>query len=39
MYETGELHETLGVEAPAAAPAPAATDPGAQPLGIENHLR
>src|SRR3954451_24104341 len=23
MYETGELHETLGVEAPAAQPAPA----------------
>jgi monothiol glutaredoxin len=40
MYETGELHETLGVDAPEAAPAPAASaDPTAQPLGIENNLR
>ena len=38
MYETGELHETLGVDAPAAQPAPAA-DPAAAPLGIENNLR
>ena len=38
MYESGELHETLGVEAPAAQPAPAA-DPAAAPLGIENNLR
>ena len=30
MYESGELHETLGVEAPA--------DAGAQPLGVENRL-
>jgi monothiol glutaredoxin len=39
MYESGELHETLGVEAPAApaAEAPAA-DAGAQPLGVENRL-
>jgi monothiol glutaredoxin len=40
MYESGELHETLGVDAPAAAPAaeaPAA-DNGAQPLGVENRL-
>src|SRR3954447_22192061 len=40
MYETGELHGTLGVEAPEAAPAPAAAaDPAAPPLGIENNLR
>ena len=40
MYESGELHEALGVEAPAAAPAaeaPAA-DAGPQPLGVENRL-
>ena len=40
MYESGELHETLGVDAPAAAPvaeAPAADAP-AQPLGVENRL-
>jgi monothiol glutaredoxin len=38
MYESGELHETLGVEAPQAAPAePAGTD-ATQPLGIENRL-
>src|SRR3954467_3429912 len=36
MYEPGELHEALGVEAPAAAPAPApAADPATAPLGIE----
>jgi monothiol glutaredoxin len=40
MYEAGELHETLGVEAPAAQPAPASdADPTAAPLGIENNLR
>src|SRR3954454_17866543 len=51
MYETGELHEALGVEAPEAAPttggpaspasggAAAAADPAAQPMGIENNLR
>ena len=47
MYESGELHETLGVEAPTTgastggAPSSAAqdgTDPAAQPLGIENRL-
>ena len=40
MFETGELHETLGAERPAEAPeAPAAQQPGApQPLGIENRL-
>jgi monothiol glutaredoxin len=39
MYESGELHEALGVEAPAApaAEAPAA-DAGPQPLGVENRL-
>jgi monothiol glutaredoxin len=41
MYETGELAEVLGVEAPADAPdqAPAAAEPGAPPLTIENKLR
>ena len=39
MFETGELHETLGVERPAQAPADApAADVGRQPLGIENRL-
>jgi monothiol glutaredoxin len=39
MYESGELHETLGVDAPAAPPAEApAADAGAQPLGVENRL-
>ena len=39
MYETGELHETLGAEKPAVAPqAPAAEPTGPQPLGIENRL-
>ena len=39
MYESGELHEALGVQAPAApaTEAPAA-DAGAQPLGVENRL-
>ena len=39
MFETGELHETLGAEkpgAPAEAPAPEAGGP--PPLGIENRL-
>jgi monothiol glutaredoxin len=39
MFESGELQEALGVEAPAAAPAPAEADTGAAPLGIENNLR
>jgi monothiol glutaredoxin len=40
MYETGELAEVLGVRAPADAPdeAPAAAEPGAPPLTIENKL-
>ena len=39
MYETGELHETLGAEKPAeAAGAPAAEPTGPQPLGVENRL-
>ena len=40
MYESGELHETLGVpapEAPAAEPSGTA-QPGSQPMGIENRL-
>jgi monothiol glutaredoxin len=40
MYESGELHESLGLEAPeATAPAPAAA-PAAQsaPMSIENRL-
>ena len=39
MYESGELHEALGVEAAAEPPAPASPDPAAAPLGIENNLR
>jgi monothiol glutaredoxin len=39
MFETGELHEALGAEAPAApAEAPTAEATGPQPLGIENRL-
>ena len=39
MFETGELHETLGAEKPAeAAEAPTAEPTGPQPLGIENRL-
>ena len=40
MYESGELAQTLGVEAPAEAPqaAPAGADPAPAPLGIENRL-
>ena len=40
MYETGELAEVIGVEAPAGAPeqAPVAVEPGAPPLTIENNL-
>jgi monothiol glutaredoxin len=39
MYETGELHETIGVEKPAgAAEAPTAEPTGPQPLGVENRL-
>jgi monothiol glutaredoxin len=40
MYESGELAQVLGVEAPAGAPdeAPAAAEPGAPPLQIGNNL-
>jgi monothiol glutaredoxin len=41
LYESGELAEVLGVEAPAQVPAdaPADADPAPAPLGIENRLR
>jgi monothiol glutaredoxin len=40
MYETGELHDALGVERPAEAPEPEPEAPtGPAPLGIENRLR
>ncbi len=40
MYETGELAQVMGVEAPADAPAeaPVAAEPGAPPLQIDNKL-
>ncbi len=39
MFETGELHETLGGEKPAeVAETPAAEPTGPQPLGVENRL-
>ena len=40
MYESGELAQALGVEAPSDAPerAPAGADPAPAPLGIENRL-
>ena len=40
MYESGELAQVLGVEAPGDAPAeaPAAAEPGAPPLQIDNKL-
>ena len=40
MYESGELAEAIGVEAPADAPAeaPPGAEPGAPPLTIENKL-
>jgi monothiol glutaredoxin len=40
LYESGELPEVLGVEAPTGVPAqaPAGADPAPAPLGIENRL-
>jgi monothiol glutaredoxin len=40
MYESGELAELLGVQAPQSAPeqAPAAAEPGAPPLQIDTNL-
>src|SRR4051812_9089894 len=40
MYENGELHDALGVPAPAAAATdtPAGADPAPGPMGIENRL-
>ena len=40
MYESGELAQTLGVDAPSSAPeaAPNGADPAPAPLGIENRL-
>ena len=40
MYESGELHKTLGVEPPEGAPehAPVAAEPGAPPLQIDTNL-
>ena len=39
MYETGELHETLGADKPVEdAEAPGAEPSGPHPLGIENRL-
>jgi monothiol glutaredoxin len=40
MYESGELAQVIGVEAPVGAPgaAPAAAEPGAPPLTIENNM-
>ena len=40
MYETGELAEVIGVEAPAGAPAgaPQGAEPSAPPLSVENKL-
>ena len=40
MYESGELAQVLGVKPPADAPdeAPAAAEPGAPPLQIDNNL-
>jgi monothiol glutaredoxin len=39
MYESGELHKALGVQAPAAPQeAPVAAEPGAPPLQIDTNL-
>jgi monothiol glutaredoxin len=37
MYESGELAEAIGVDAPAEGPGPATVEPGA-PMTIENRL-
>jgi monothiol glutaredoxin len=40
MYESGELAQVMGVQPPSDAPAeaPAAAEPGAPPLQIDNKL-
>ncbi len=38
MYESGELAQALGTDAPDAPDAPAGADPAPAPLGIENRL-
>jgi monothiol glutaredoxin len=38
MYQSGELQQTLGVDAPADEPAPVAEPAQAPPLSIENRL-
>jgi monothiol glutaredoxin len=38
MYESGELAQSLGVDTPDEATEPAAAEPGAAPLTIENRL-
>lgn len=38
MFESGELHDTLGIERPAEAQAAPAPDAAPKPLGIENKL-
>ena len=38
MYESGELAQSLGVDTPDEATEPAAAEPGAAPLSIENRL-
>ena len=38
MYESGELAEVLGIDAPAPQAAPTPAEPAPAPLGIENRL-
>src|SRR4051812_49738356 len=38
MYETGELHQALGVDQPQDAPVAEPAAPAPRPLGIENRL-